>query len=663
MKKFFTFFMAVVVAFSAYAVTPMQLGKKADSTGHATELANKKLAHHKQLAKVLGTDKLERKAMPKVPVTAKKAVQNEVVVLNYDAFAGMEYYEDEEQWWLGLSCDDMSRNEYGHNLSMQWEAPAENPCGKFTTEDFNYDYTHLTTPFSFGSIFFDEVEMTLSYEKISEHLERYTLTATMVDEEGITYQVNATHENIVPKAEVASVILDATLTQKDWNFTIEGKNNDLDLKLVVENTDIIGVYGLNMIDWENTKIAYKGASVSPLKFRAEVNLAKHIETGELAYVTEIKMLGKDTVDYHFVVAAPLPAPTDTIDLTAIDLTVDDSWAMAFGSVDFYASTPEFDIRGGWEASMATEGTFEAGIFLDTEEYTITSLSAEVTVTQDEHNNWAIEGTMLGDNNKIYNLHLSWSIPEQRDTVLVTFPTSGKASYYPHTEENENDLQISNQNDTFKASINVVNVPLGNDFDQEDILAYATSLEFLDESPLSVAEIKNGKLYQVGDTTILEADFITFEAVLYQVKLWYVAPTPTETVKLDIENAELILDFEYSGTYNLIGYSADSLNMFVVTVPALDKEDIPGTFVNDGMFGKFGEGQYDFDASSSYVGKWNAMDMYYEFYYIQKGQFTVVLDDEDNITLTASVVCDDAIQYQVTLTSKYEESSSTLRKVL
>ena len=39
---------------------------------------------------------------------------------------------------------------------------------------------------------------------------------------------------------------------------------------------------------------------------------------------------------------------------------------------------------------------------------------------------------------------------------------------------------------------------------------------------------------------------------------------------------------------------------------------------------------------------------------QKGQFTVTLDEEDNLTLTASVVCEDAIQYDVTLTSKYEE---------
>ena len=113
-----------------------------------------------------------------------------------------------------------------------------------------------------------------------------------------------------------------------------------------------------------------------------------------------------------------------------------------------------------------------------------------------------------------------------------------------------------------------------------------------------------------------------------------------------------MDFEYNQAYNLVGYTEDQQTAFVVTVYATAKEDIPGTFVNDGKFGEFGEGQYDFDASNSYVGKWNAMNEAYDLYYIQKGQFTVELDEEDNITLTASVVCEDAIQYEVTLTSKF-----------
>ena len=652
MKKIFTFLLAVVVTLAMYAVTPNQIGKKVDPSGRATELADKKLQHNKQVAKVLGLDKLERQASPATkPAPVAKATQEDIT-LNYDAFAGMMYYENEEQWWIGMSCDDITRTEYGHNLHLEFNAPAASPCGTYTTEDFAYDFTHLTTPFSYGSIHFTDITMTLSFEKISANLERYILTATLVGEDGNTYTVNATHENIVSKGKVETYIEDATLTQQNMTFAVEGKNTDWDIKLVVNNSDIIGAYGKNMILWDQTKLAYKGTNLTPLSFKAIVNLATHTETGELAYVTEINMMGNDTIDYHMILAAPLSEPTDTVELTAIDLEVDDSYALWLGMVDFYANTPEFSIRGGWQAEYAEEGTYEAAIFLDDANMnTITSLNAEVTVTLDLDNNWAIEATMLGNDNKVYNLHLTRTIPEQKDTVVVSFETSAQAKYYPHLD---NDIQIYNENEEYKSSINVAGVEMGGEFDGEYINSLFSYLEAKDGSTISIAEIKDGKLYQVGDTTKIEADYVTFEGVLYQVRLWYVAPTPTQTVKLDIKDAEMIVDYDYNQAYNLVGYTDDMQTAFVVTVYATSKDDIPGTFVNDGMFGKFGEGQYDFDASNSYIGKYNESTESYDLYYIQKGQFTVTLDENDNIALTASVIAEDAIQYDVTLTSKYEE---------
>ena len=658
MKKIFTLFLAMVVTLSMFAVTPNPFGKKADPIGCATELANKQLKHHKQVAKALGLDKFEGKMTPRTAPNTKKTsakAQKEVITLNYDAFAFIEYNPELGDWMIGLSCDDTTRSEYGHNLQLNWYAPADNPCGTFTKEDFIYDLTHLLTPVSYGSIMFSEMSMTLTHETVNANLERYILEATLVSEDGDTYQVHAKHENIVAKGKVDVYIEDATLTQEGWTFTVEGKNADLDLKLVVDNYDIIGAYGKNMIDWENSKIAYKGITLSPISFKATVNLASHLETGALAYVTEINMLAKDTVDYHFILAAPLSAPTDTVELTAVDLEVDDSNAGWVGAIDFYATTTEFSIRGGWRAEYAEEGTYEAAIFLDDAQMnTITSLNAQVTVTLAEDNNWAIEGTMLGNDNKIYNLHLSYTVPEQTDTVVVAFEKSAQAKYYPHLDYVDNDIQIYNENDLYSASINVAGVELGGEFDEEYVNTFYSYLKAKDGTPITVAEIKDGKLYQVGDTTKLEADFVTFEGILYQVRLWYVAPTPTQTVKLDIKDAEMIVDYEYNQAYNLVGHTEDRLTIVVFTVYATSKEDIPGTFVNDGKFGEFGEGQYDFDASNSYVGKYNATTESYDFYYIQKGQFTVTLDEEDNVTLTASVVCEDAIQYDVTLTSKYEE---------
>ena len=662
MKKIFTLLLAMVVTASMMALPPVELGKKVDPTGHATKMAEKKMQHKQDVAKVLQLNTLERKAMPKVEYTAKQLpadiakvqkAQNEVITLNYDGFAGLMCVDQElGVWWVGMGCDDESRPEYGHNLQLQWQATPNNPCGTFTTEVFEFDYTHLMTPTHLGSILFEEVTMTLTHEKVNANLERYVLEATLLSEEGDTYLVHAVHENIVAKSKVDIYIDNATMTQDAMTFTLEGKNADLDLKLVVRNYEYIGIYNKGAIDWANSSITHKGATVTPISFKAIVNLASHTETGALAYVTEINMLATDTVDYHFILASPLPEPTDTVELTAYDLTVDDSFALWYGMVDFYANTSEYSIRGGWHAEVAEEGTYEAAIFLDDANWnTITSLNAEVTVSLDNDNNWAIEATMLGSNNKVYNLHLRWYVPKATDTVVVAFANSAQAKYYPHLD---NDIQIYNENDLYSASINVSGVGLGEEFDEEYIIAYFSYLEAKDGTPITVAEIKDGKLYQVGDTTKIEADYLTFESILYQVRLWYVAPTPTETVKLDIKDAECIVDYDYNQVYNLVGYTDDMQTAFVVTVFATSKDDVPGTFVNDGMFGKFGEGQYDFDASNSFVGKYNEALESYDLYYIQKGQFTVALDGEDNILMTASVVCEDAIQYDVTLTSKYVE---------
>ena len=124
-------------------------------------------------------------------------------------------------------------------------------------------------------------------------------------------------------------------------------------------------------------------------------------------------------------------------------------------------------------------------------------------------------------------------------------------YYPHLGD---DIQIFNENEQYSASINVSDVELGGEFDEEYIIDFYTYLEAKDGTPITVAEIKDGKLYQVDDTTKMEADYVTFEGVLYQVRLWYVAPTATETVKLDIKDAEMIIDFDY-------GFQHDQLHFY------------------------------------------------------------------------------------------------------
>ena len=126
-----------------------------------------------------------------------------------------------------------------------------------------------------------------------------------------------------------------------------------------------------------------------------------------------------------------------------------------------------------------------------------------------------------------------------------------------------------------------------------------------------------------------------------------------TVEVTYDAAEFINNMDYSGTYSLLAYGPDSLTAMVITLYAYSEEEIACTFVNDGKFGLFGEGQYEFDGANTSYGVYNADFETYDLVYAEKGEVVVTVDEEKNITLTGYVICENAVQYNVTVKSKIQ----------
>ena len=84
-------------------------------------------------------------------------------------------------------------------------------------------------------------------------------------------------------------------------------------------------------------------------------------------------------------------------------------------------------------------------------------------------------------------------------------------------------------------------------------------------------------------------------------------------------------------------------------------EVEGTFINDGMFGRFGEGRYDFFNDYTYIQEWNAQTREYDTYTLEKGELVVALSDDGVITARAEVIGEDAKLYRITMYSKYERS--------
>ncbi|MBR6551157.1 MAG: hypothetical protein IKT71_08165 [Paludibacteraceae bacterium] len=677
MKKFITLFMATVVATSMFALPQKPTTEK---RGRMNNPAEKNLALKANLEKDAKASDFafDRKAVEKktekqqaAKVVAPKAnlakvvQEDEVMELNYDGIAnGPIYTEETGDWTVGLECNDWENPAYGHMLQLAWYAPADNYCGTFTTEDFNPEYTHMMTGMSMGSILFESVEMTISAEKKSAHLEVITLDAVLKGgSDGWsnypTYKVHAVQEIVVAKDTVdVAPILNATLERGEYGFTIAAKNADMDLTLVVNNPySVDGLYTyMTAFDWEQSKVVYKGNEISPLNINLKIAVGE--SQGKLAYLCDLGMLGNDTVYYNMDIASPLPAPVDTIEITCTNLKVDDSYAMYFGMISLEASNNEYSLYGSWAGDYTEEG-LHTGAQLSinndiTGEY-ITAITATYDLSMAEDGNWKIEGTALGDNLVWYELHLSWYIPEMSDTVVIRYETSAVAQYYPAYA----DLLLFNEDDKYYAALDVMGVYYAEDgmsFTIDDMDMMWTSVEVIDDGNWvreEIITVQNGMLVQVGDTTKMSAEISTMSGVLYQVELWYAAPTPKETVTLNYPTAEFINAINDAYCYNLVGYGADSLTMMVVTIPAYSTDMIAGEFVNDGLFGQFGMGRYEIDANTTFYAVWNEDLWDYDRYFVQKGEVNVELAEDGSITLTGKLICDNAVEYDIAMTTKYE----------
>ncbi|MBE6319639.1 MAG: hypothetical protein E7075_01610, partial [Bacteroidales bacterium] len=673
MKKIITLFMAMVVTMSMSALPLQVKTSKEGPVKHQTESSIKKAEQMEKMKLELPNAEMQRTAAPlakKAPAKAIAANAQKVapaaktddvafIELNYDAFAtGPEYTEESESWWVGLQTMDESRPEYGVMIQLDWKAPADDFTGTFTTEDFTRDYTWALTDYCMGYIQFDSISMTISKEA-SENMDVITLDAVLIGTDGFgeyAFKVHAEHKTIKPVAVVDVPEMTVAIEEAWDGFTIAGANDDLNLNVAVETYNgVIGTFVLNNLKLDETTINYKGNDLTPLTFGLNISAKEVAEIG-YAYVGKLTFIGSDFVQYNVPMIAPMPTPTDTVEITCVNMKLEPY----NGQINFSASDAIYTIYGAWLGDEIVAGTYsgnEAAVEIsnaETYDY-YRALATTIVVSGNEVDGWVVDVVAYCPDNKLYKMHLSWYVPEPTDTIVVAFENSAKGRFYP---EYGNDLQLFNENDQYYASINISNIDLNSPFTEDDMFPMFSGVEVNVDGeylPVEYALVQNGYLSQVEDTTKMYAEYVTFDGKLYQVNLWHAVPTPTEVVEVTYENAQFVNDMDWGGVYSLLAYGPDSLTAMVISGYAYSEEEISGTYVNDGMFGLFGEGQYEFDAGNTYYGIWNEEIESYDLIYADKGEFTITLDEEKNILLTGSIICENAIQYNVTMKSKIERA--------
>ena len=352
------------------------------------------------------------------------------------------------------------------------------------------------------------------------------------------------------------------------------------------------------------------------------------------------------------------APIDTIDVVCHDLELNTDFLSLFKMAYIFANNDEYELTGAIYADSIPPGTY-TNCVMDLKHIAtqtqIPSVSVTLTLDVDANRNCVITGQMLGEDNICYNLHLSWTPPTSTDTVKIAFDNSAWVAYYPDLEH---DFMLSNQNEEYDVALDIRRVAMGETFDEGNLnIAYCLITNKLTKDTVKIASAE-GRVWQANDTTYLSANVAGFDAVTYSIDLWYAVPEVTQTQALTISDATFYNKLEEEGFYALIGKTEDQSLEFAISLLGSTEEDIPGTYINDGLFGAFTGENYDFlhfigGNYATYIAKWNVDKNDYDVLSIEKGNAKVTMDGEQNVTLVGTFIAQDGVQYNITLTTKVD----------
>ena len=638
MKKIITMFLVAFMAMNLWATPATQLKNLTDAPAQSTNQLRALRLINQDVTKRANHAAVAEKSFKKQHALGMKKAAAADIVLNGEGFlVGPEYEAATGEWYIALEAQ-------GYTFRLCWYGEEDNYCGTYTFDDMSMEYSWgwYQSADMFYEIYFQDVTMTVS-EKVEGSLKQIILDATILDTNDRTYKVHSVHSAFSPKSTVENILDNSTVTMDFGFYVLEGSNNDLSVKLGVLSDVIEGEYTKASFDMNQTKIVYKGVEQELLQANMMIGLAE-LDNGSLGYKAALHFYNQDTVLHKVMMTVPLPAAKDTIQVECHNLSVDESFA-DYGFMMLYASNKEYDIFAMYEDFAAAEGVYENIALTVTDKTTwldCSSIRGTLTLKETAEG-WEANIEAYCDDYNWYSIDMNFEVPVPTKTVKVEFDKSALASF---RADQLNMIQLIQYADDYEASITIYNTSLGESFDMEKVLLdYTEFYDWTVESSVEIADVK-GVLNQRGDTTVINASYIGFNAVQYDVEFWYVVPTPTDTV--EIEMPVKFTNTLQDGYYILSSYTPDN-SIFISLSPMTDGE-VAGTFINDGLFGKFGAegGRYDFYSGNTFI----YVESEWQNYTIEKGELVVEQAADGTITAEAKFIARNGVYYHVKMTSEY-----------
>ena len=556
MKKIYSLFMALSIVLCAMANSPYvvenqlavstpKVVKKLNSADVATHkvakqakfnqqdreaIAAKRMAKATPALQVNGARQIEavqtiaKQAMPanavrKAPAKAAAEIVAKDTVEFVAAAWNYQYYEDTQDWWMAV-IDETGT----YRLDFDYVVPVENFAGTYTIEDLDLDYSYLTTIDEEG--YKKYVNYVSAEFTVTDNAEGKSLVANVLCEDSVRYLVTAVElplpeaKDTVELAYTNGHLEDGTRSSETFQFWAD--ENGVYTSLLIASEQVEGEYTEKDMyaDYANYIMFVDGTDTTFVDF---LGLNLTVTKEDLTYFADAYALGVDTIMYHITMSWTKPAPADTIDIVATNMVIDEFefWDMYFCTIT--ASNEEYtvtlDMKNGLPLGELTSADFNVEwssvyrIADSTEIVFDDILSATVTEVDGQR---AIKAQALGVDTILYNLDLSYVLPEAKDTVAIEFTTPASAEYY-----DEGDYYIYNENEEYIVTLDIYAEAnaLEGEYEGEDFYLYYTKVGLIvegDTTAVSAAAAKATVTKVSEELAHIDAELLCENEVLYLV---------------------------------------------------------------------------------------------------------------------------------------------------
>ncbi len=262
-------------------------------------------------------------------------------------------------------------------------------------------------------------------------------------------------------------------------------------------------------------------------------------------------------------------PSAVIDITCTNLAVEDFYGVLYimsASNDQYEVEaylyPEEDLYTDYSSDLENISFYIYDYANDAE----LEVSADGKLSQAADGTPVFTGVAIDENNRQFNLNLSYVIPEAKDTINLVFNDPVSALYYNET----GDFYISayNEETGWLVYLDIFTDELEGSFTSADFDDYYTYLVHFGEDTTYFDMITaQADIIKTETGAIINAGILADDENFYQFSLTYIKPVAKDTVSLEILDAELNEDYlDWYGFTALEGITADGEIALYIAVP-------------------------------------------------------------------------------------------------